>query len=227
MRTCGFWKFKLRTCGCGLFLILVRNFASFIQMLKFLSIFVKYSCFYPVKHEKSIKFFRVQVWQKYQVFQIQSDKKLSLLFDLIAFFMLTSCFFQFGKNNQFFSSLSSNLQAGSKYQYGFVVFNCEFTKLATSASFFVLVTSKDGSTIRYVQNLRTAKRTSHREPYRTSVSYFCSIFEVYRINVPYPYHYKKANRTNVPYLRKIETYCTVFAYRTVLPFLLLTTRNFN
>ena len=50
MRTCGLWRFKLRTCGCGLFLILVRNFASFIQILKFLSIFVKYLCFYPVKY---------------------------------------------------------------------------------------------------------------------------------------------------------------------------------
>ena len=28
MRTCGLWQFKLRTCGCGLFLILVRNSAS-------------------------------------------------------------------------------------------------------------------------------------------------------------------------------------------------------
>ena len=73
MRTCGLEQFKLRTCGCGLFLILVRNFASFIQTLKFLSIFVKYLCFYPVKHEKSIKFFRVQVRQKNQVFRVQAD----------------------------------------------------------------------------------------------------------------------------------------------------------
>ena len=54
MRTCGLWQFRLRTCGCGLFLILVRNSASFKQILKFFAIFVKYSCFYPVKHEKSI-----------------------------------------------------------------------------------------------------------------------------------------------------------------------------
>ena len=73
MRTCGLEQFKLRTCGCGLFLILVRNFASFIQTLKFLSIFVKYLCFYPVKHKKSIKFFRVQVRQKNLVFQVQAD----------------------------------------------------------------------------------------------------------------------------------------------------------
>ena len=50
MRTCGLWQLKLRSCGCGLFLILVRNSASFIQILKFLSIFVKYLCFYLVKH---------------------------------------------------------------------------------------------------------------------------------------------------------------------------------
>ena len=60
--------------------------------------------------------------------------------------------------------------------------------------------------------------TSHLEPHRISVLYFNSIFEAYRSNVPYPYHYKKG----VSYfLAKIET------YRTVLPFLLLTTRNFN
>ena len=34
---------------------------------------------------------------------------------------------------------------------------------------------------------------------RTSVPYFSSIFEAYRTNVPYPYHYKKG----VPYLRTV------------------------
>ena len=40
---------------------------------------------------------------------------------------------------------------------------------------------------------------------------------------------KKAYRTSVPYfLAKIEAYHTILTYRrTVLPFLLLTTRNFN
>ena len=48
MRTCGLWQFKLRTCGCGLFLILVRNSASFIQILKFLyKIFRKIFMFLP------------------------------------------------------------------------------------------------------------------------------------------------------------------------------------
>ena len=92
MRTCGLWQFKLRTCGCGLFLFLVRNSASFIQILKFLTIFVKYSCFNPVKRDKSIKFFRVQVWQKYQVIGVQADiNTTGLLFDFIAFFLLTCC----------------------------------------------------------------------------------------------------------------------------------------
>ena len=54
MRTCELWQFKLRTYRCGLFLILVRNSASFTQILKFLSIFVKYMYFYAVKHKKSI-----------------------------------------------------------------------------------------------------------------------------------------------------------------------------
>ena len=64
------------------------------------------------------------------------------------------------------------------------------------------------------------QRTSHR----TSVPYFSSIFEAYRTNVPFPYHYKK-RRTVL--LAKIEAYRTVLTYCTVLPFLLLTTRNFN
>ena len=64
--------------------------------------------------------------------------------------------------------------------------------------------------------------TSHLEPYRTSVPYFISVFETYRTFT------KKAYRTSVPYfLAKIEAYRTVPTYYTVLPFLLLTTRNFN
>ena len=67
-------------------------------------------------------------------------------------------------------------------------------------------------------------RTSHLEPYCTNLPYFSSIFEAYRTNVPYSYHYKKG----APYfLAKIEAYRTVLTYRTVLPSLLLTTRNFN
>ena len=74
MRICGLWQFKLRACSCGLFFILIRNSASFIQTLKLLSIFVKYSCFYPVEHENSIQCFQVQVRQKKQVFRVQADK---------------------------------------------------------------------------------------------------------------------------------------------------------
>ena len=102
MRTCGLWQFKLRTCGCGLSLILVRSSASFIQILKFSSIFVKYLCFYPVRHEKSIKFFRVQVRQKHQVFRVQADESTNSDFDLISFFLLTCCFFEFGATTDFF-----------------------------------------------------------------------------------------------------------------------------
>ena len=77
-------------------------------------------------------------------------------------------------------------------------------------------------------------RTSHLEPYRTSVPYFSSIFEAYRTNVPYPYHYKQAYRTyvpypyhykkSVPYQRTVPLsknrgvpYRTNVPYRTVLP----------
>ena len=89
---------------------------------------------------------------------------------------------------------------------------------------FEVAGSKDGSTVRYIQNLRT----TYLEPYRTSVPYFSSIFEGYRTNAPYAYHYKKAYCTSVPYfLAKIEAYRTVLTYCTVLPSLLLATRNFN
>ena len=81
MWICVLWQFKLWTCGCGLFLILIRNSASFIAILKFLSIFVKYVGFYPVKYDNSVKFFRVQAWQKYQVFRVQADKNTTTFFE--------------------------------------------------------------------------------------------------------------------------------------------------
>ena len=137
MRTCGLWQFKLRTCDCGLLLILVHNFASFIQILKFLSIFVKYLCFYPVKHEKSIQFFWVQVRQKYQVFPVQADKNTKFAFRLNRFLFVDMLFFRVWRNNRLFLSLISIWQPCSKY--GFVVFYREFTKLVTVVSFFVLV----------------------------------------------------------------------------------------
>ena len=69
-----------------------------------------------------------------------------------------------------------------------------------------MVLSKDDSTVRYVQNLRT----SHLQPYSSSVPYFSSIFEAYRTrtiikkayrtNVPYLYHHKKS----VPYQRTVS-----------------------
>ena len=108
MRTCGLWQLKLRTCGCGLFLILVRNSASFIQILKFiLSIFVNKLCFYPVKHKKSINFFEFKFGKNIKFFKFRMTKILSLSFDLIAFFLLTCSFIEFGATTDFFSSLSS------------------------------------------------------------------------------------------------------------------------
>ena len=49
------------------------------------------------------------------------------------------------------------------------------------------------------RTLNRTLRTSHLKPYRTSVLYFSSIFEAYRTNVPYLYHYKKG----VPYQRTV------------------------
>ena len=56
-----------------------------MQTLKFLSIFVKYSCFFPVKHEKSIKVFRVQVRQKNQIFRVKADVITKFAFRLNCF----------------------------------------------------------------------------------------------------------------------------------------------
>ena len=102
MQTCGLWQFKLQTCGCGLFLILVRNSASFIQILKFLSILVNYLCFYPVKHKKSINFFEFKLGKNIELFEFRLTKILSLIFDLIAFFLLTCCFSSWVQQPTFF-----------------------------------------------------------------------------------------------------------------------------
>ena len=53
--------------------------------------------------------------------------------------------------------------------------------------------TKDGSTVRYIQSLRT----TYLAP--GAVPYFSLIFEAYRANVPYPYYYKKG----VPYHRTL------------------------
>ena len=60
-------------------------------------------------------------------------------------------------------------------------------------------------------------RTSHLEPYRTSVTYFGLIFEAYRTIVSFPYTVsKKVYCTSVPYfLAKIEAHRTVLTYHTV------------
>ena len=60
--------------------------------------------------------------------------------------------------------------------------------------------------------------------YRTSVQFLKHTVPTYRTRTIT----KKAYRTSVPYfLAKIEAYLTVLTYRTILPSLLLTTRNFN
>ena len=105
MRTCRLWQFKLCTCGYGLFLILVRNSASFVQVLKFLSIFVKYLCFYPVKPsniKNQFNFFEFKFGKNIKIFEFRLTKVLSLLFDLISFFLLACCFFEFGTTTDFF-----------------------------------------------------------------------------------------------------------------------------
>ena len=103
MRTCGLWQLKLRTCGCGRFLILVRNSASFIQILKFiLSIFVNDLCFYAGKHKKLINFFEFKFGKNIKFFKFRMTKILSLSFDLIAFFLLTCSFIEFGATTDFF-----------------------------------------------------------------------------------------------------------------------------
>ena len=53
--------------------------------------FVKYLCFYP-EHEKSIKFFRVQVRQKNQVFRVQADINIKSAFRLNRFLFVDMLF---------------------------------------------------------------------------------------------------------------------------------------
>ena len=56
-------------------------------------------------------------------------------------------------------------------------------QLTSKVATILRLKSKDGSPVRYVQNLRTTY--SHLEPYRISALYFSSIFEAYRTYVPY------------------------------------------
>ena len=72
-------------------------------------------------------------------------------------------------------------------------------------------------------------RTSQLEPYRTSIPHFSLIFEAYRNNVSFPYHYKKG----VPYQRTVllsknwgVPYRTYIPYRTAI-LVLNYTRNFT
>ena len=58
-------------------------------------------------------------------------------------------------------------------------------------------------------------RTSHLEPYRTSVPYFSSIFEAYRTNVLYQNHYKK-RRTVPPYCTFQQKLSRTVPYRTAI-----------
>ena len=74
------------------------------------------------------------------------------------------------------------------------------------------MTTKNGSTVRCVQNLRTTYLAPWTV-YPTSVTYFSSIFEAYRINVPY--HYKKS----VPYQRTVRfSKSWGVPYRTYVPY---------
>ena len=62
-------------------------------------------------------------------------------------------------------------------------------------------------------------RTSHLKPYRTSVPFFSSIFEAYRTNVPYPYHYKKGvlYQRTVSFSKNLGVpYRTYVSYRTAI-----------
>ena len=86
-----------------------------------------------------LNFFEFKFGKNIKFFEFGLTKILSLLFDLIAFFLLTCCFFEFGKTTDFFRVLVRICSPSSKY--GFVVFYREFTKLAPGVSFFVLVAS--------------------------------------------------------------------------------------
>ena len=87
-----------------------------------------------------------------------------------------------------------------------------------------MVLSKDGSTVWYVQNLRTTYLAPPTVPFRRTVLQFNLWSVQYQRTVPVPL---QKRRTAPYFLAKIEAYHTVLTYRTILPSLLLTTRNFN
>ena len=77
-----------------------------------------------------------------------------------------------------------------------------FLKKFLNTNFCIIEVSKDDGVKQGWQYGTTricVLRTLHLQPYHSSVPYFSSIFEAYRTNVPYPYHYKKG----VPFLHTV------------------------
>ena len=75
-------------------MILVRNSASFIQILKILSIFVKYLCFDPVKHEKQFNLFEFKFGKNINFFLVQADENTKSAFRLNRFLFVDMLFLQ-------------------------------------------------------------------------------------------------------------------------------------
>ena len=107
-------KVKLRTCGGGLFLILIRYSAGFIQILKFFSIFAKYLWFLSIQALQFNLIFSSSSSAKISNYLVKLTKILSFLYDLITFFFVDILFFRVMQNNQLCLSVSSNLQPGFK-----------------------------------------------------------------------------------------------------------------
>ena len=116
------------------------QFRKFYTILKFLSIFLKYLCFYPAKHKKSIQFFRVQVRQKYQVFRVWADKTAKSAFRVNRFLFVDMAFFSSSAQQPTFLEFKFDL-AALVQSVALLFFNRKFKKLVTVVSFFVLVAS--------------------------------------------------------------------------------------
>ena len=126
-KSCGLADFA--SLNCGLRLIFVRNSACLIEALKFLSIIVK--CLLP-NITIQFNFFQFKFGKNTKFFEFRPTKILSLLFDLIAFFLLTCCFFRVRRNNQLSSSFKFKSAAlVQSLPMALLFFSTEFTKLAT------------------------------------------------------------------------------------------------
>ena len=139
LRTCRLCQFKLRTCRCGLFFNFRLQFRKFCTNIDILFCLCKIFVFSQSNIRNQFNIFEFKVGKNIKSFEYRLTKIRSLLFDLIAFFLLACCFWSSAQQSTFFEfkfDLTALVQS-----MAFVVFYRESTKLFTVVSFFVLVAS--------------------------------------------------------------------------------------